>query len=106
MPKRVQNCPSTANNCPSRKHCARQAFREALDVEQAKAYDQLPVDERVYQDALRAIREILVDGCPQCRRNAVIWLANDMKWPPDINVQLILVDELLKRSAERNPRVH
>jgi hypothetical protein len=104
--KNNQNCPSTATNCPARKRGGRSEFREALDTECARAYDQLPVHEDTYRQALLTIREILVDGCDQCVRNAVIWLANDMKWPPSRSHQLILVDELIGRSLERGARVH
>jgi len=64
------------------------------------------VNENVYRQSLLAIKEILMAGCPQCVRNTVIWLANDMKWPPTREHQLILVDELLRRSVQRTSRVH
>ena len=92
------NCPATNNTCPARKWKHVAGFLEALSTTQYKAMDGIPVDDEVYRSALLAVREILVDGCSQCVRNAVIWLAKDLRWPPNRTFQLVLLDAMLERS--------
>ena len=99
----MQNCPSTANTCPSRRIQQNSQFREALSTQTYRDMDGLPIDVAVYREALEALRAVLLDGCSQCVRNAVIWLANDMKWPPNRSLQVLLVENLLARIA---PTVH
>ena len=90
------NCPAPYNNCPSRA-AGYFDLADRLSEAACKEMDGIPIPDDLYREALTKIRAVLLDGCASCVKNAVVFLAIDLKWPPNRAIQIVLLESLLDR---------